>query len=116
MLYQIQKDNKHHYTYSDKYLAGAFPLVDLKDNEELEKMISESKFKSPKGFDTLNKRKNWNALPKKPTDAEIQALIEPYHISKKEQKQKLKSFAYIPSEHGGRDFKSKCMPEEHFSD
>jgi hypothetical protein len=32
-----------------------------------ERLESIAKWKTSKGFDILNKRQNWNALPKKPT-------------------------------------------------
>jgi hypothetical protein len=33
-----------------------------------------TKWKSRNGFDIMNKRENWNALPKKLTDNELQEL------------------------------------------
>lgn len=64
----------------------------------------------------MNKRENWNALPKKPTHAESEALKIPYFEQVKEMRDKMKSFAYVPAEHGGRDFKKMVPSNGTFSD
>lgn len=46
----------------------------------------------------------------------MESLKEPYHLQKKEMKIKMKSFAYVPSEHGGKDFLAKVQGVESFSD
>ena len=41
-----------------------------------------AKWKTIKGFDILNKRQDWNTLPKKPTHSECEELKVPYYKAK----------------------------------
>jgi hypothetical protein len=54
-------------------------------------------------------------LDKKPTDAECEQLRVPYHETKQEMKVKMKSFAYVPKENGGRDFNLILQEKPTFS-
>ena len=45
----------------------------------------------------------------------MEDLRMPYHLTKKEEKSKMKSFAYSPSEHGGLDFNLILQQEPLFS-
>ena len=68
MMYQLARDHTNHHTYIKDYLGAAFPIVNLNEVEANEKAENMARWKSRNGFDTMNKRENWNALPKKLTD------------------------------------------------
>jgi hypothetical protein len=74
----IAKDASNFYTYSKEFMSGAFPVIDEKANLIKDKLEQESRWKSKKGFDVLDKRENWNELPKKPPQSIIDDLMVPY--------------------------------------
>lgn len=45
-------------------MSGNFPLVNESEIVQQAKLENESKWKTKKGMDVLNKRENWNQLPK----------------------------------------------------
>jgi hypothetical protein len=45
-----------------------------------EKTLNESKWKTKSGFDTLNKKENFNVHPKKPPQSKCDELMIPYHV------------------------------------
>ena len=60
----ISQDKAHFYTYSKEHLSLAFPLVNENEIKMKEKEAGEAKWKTKAGFDTLNKKTNFNAHPK----------------------------------------------------
>ena len=79
-------------------------------------MENQSKWKTPRGFDTLNKRENWNQLPKQPDLAKREELLIPYFEEKLATKVMLQSNDYNPAEHGGLDFMTKIKQQPLFSE
>jgi hypothetical protein len=48
------------FTYTKDYMSGSFPLVNENEIIQKSKLENEARWKTKKGFDTLNKRENWN--------------------------------------------------------
>ena len=59
-------------------MSGNFPLVNENEMVHQAKLENESKWKTKKGFDTLNKRENWNEHPKQPDLSKREELRIPY--------------------------------------
>ena len=70
----ISQDKAHFYTYSKDFLSGSFPVVNELAEQQKEKAQSQARWLTPKGFDNLDKTKNWNEHPKKPDKAKLEDL------------------------------------------
>lgn len=73
----ISEDKQNYYTYSNDFLGGAFPIVN--ENTQIAQAKAEciSRWITPKGFDNLHKRMNWNEHPKRPDLAKLDDLRYP---------------------------------------
>ena len=113
----IANDPSNFYTYSKEHLSLAFPLVNENEIKIKEKEASEAKWKTKAGFDTLNKKTNFNAHPKQPPQSVMDDLKIPFVQQKQETKQSQKAAVYRPSDHGKEDFYSKVKSKNQtFSD
>ena len=65
--------------------------IKVKEKEE-----SEARWKTKAGFDTLNKRQNWNEHPKQPPQSAMDDLLIPYVQQKHDAKMKLKGREFRP--------------------
>lgn len=74
----IANDPSNFYTYSKEHLSLAFPLVNENEIKMKEKEAGEAKWKTKAGFDTLNKKTNFNAHPKQPPQSVMDDLKIPF--------------------------------------
>ena len=100
----VANDPEHFYTYSKDFLSGSFPLVNENQIKVKEKLQSEARWLTKRGFDQYGKRANWNEHPKKPDLATIENLKYPHVKQATETKAKLQSQAYRPSADGKPEF------------
>jgi len=89
----VSKDKGNFYTYSPEHLSLAFPVVNENQIEYQEKMLNQSKWKTPGGFHNVTKKlKNEYSLhPKKPPQDILDDLNDPYFEQRKKKDQALKS-------------------------
>ena len=64
----VANDKAHFYTYSPEHLSLAFPIVNENEIEVKEKMLNQSKWRTPEGFHNVTKKpkEEYNVHPKKP--------------------------------------------------
>lgn len=64
----VANDKAHFYTYSPDHLSLAFPVVNENEIEVKEKMLNQSKWRTPEGFHNVTKKpkEEYNVHPKKP--------------------------------------------------
>lgn len=85
----VSNDKEHFYTYSMNNMSGSFPVVNENQIKLKEKLDSEARWLTRKGFDNLNKRENWNAHSKQPDPAKMDELRYPYVKQANETKARL---------------------------
>lgn len=116
MRKHIASDHKNYYTFSKDYNSGAFPVVNENEVAWEEKKQSEGRWRSKNGFDTLNKRQNWNELPKKVPESVAANLAIPYIQQIAEMKTGLKPKPFNADDPSKVDFHSAVKTSPTFSD
>ena len=111
----IAKDHANYYTFSKDYNSGAFPVVNENEQAQDEKRHNEGKWRSKAGFDILNKRKNWNELPKKVPESVADNLTIPYISQIAEMKTGLKPKPFNADDPSKIDFHSAVKTSPTFS-
>lgn len=88
MRENLNRDKSNFHTFCEEFNTLSFPYIDPKQENFKEKLKAERKQKTKGGMDLLNKRQNWNDLPK-PDQATLENLKVPYHMQKQEIKEGL---------------------------
>lgn len=100
----VAADPSKFYTYSADYLSLAFPIVNENEIAMKAKEENERRWRTKEGFDNVMKTANWNLHPKRPDEFTMHQLKIPYHEQRKETKEQLKGFEFIPAHYGKPDF------------
>ena len=89
----VAEDKAHFYTYSPDHLSLAFPIINENEIEVKEKMLNQSKWRTPEGFHNVTKKpkEEYNMHPKKPPQCVLDDLRDPYYIQKQKKEEALKA-------------------------
>jgi len=80
----IAKDKANFYTYSPDHLGLSFPVVNENEIAYKEKLLNESKWKTPEGFQNITRKSKseYTIHPKKPPQDILDDLKIPFHEQK----------------------------------
>ena len=89
----VANDKAHFYTYSPEHLSLAFPIINENEIAIKEKMLNQSKWKTPDGFHNVVKKpkEEYNAHPKKPPQSVLDDLKDPFYLQKQKKNEALKA-------------------------
>jgi hypothetical protein len=89
----ISKDKGNFYTYSPEHLSLAFPVVNENEIAYNEKMMNQSKWKTPDGFQNVTRKskEEYTIHSKKPPQDILDDLKDPYYEQRKRKEQALKA-------------------------
>ena len=89
----VANDKANFYTYSPEHLSLAFPLVNENEIAMKEKILNQSKWKTPDGFHNVTKRskEEYSIHPKKPPQSILDDLKDPFYQQKQRKDDAIKA-------------------------